>query len=147
MSQGGFRDSKWGPASRLGITVGYDRFLFKVDRTVNNEIELLGPPEKVSSYSALLGVSFMPFDKLPELRVNGKYGIGRGELIKRGKITRYKLFANEYELLSEKYSSSVVEIDAELRFGPVGLYVGGYSEHSQWYTIYGITLGAIFGIL
>ena len=147
LSRGGFGESTWGPSSRLGVTIGYDRFLLKVDRTVNNEIMFFEPPEKVSSYSALLGVSFQPFDHLPELRVNGKYGIGKGEMIKRGKVTRYNYFDTEYELLTEKYSSNLVEIDAELRFKAVGLYVGWFTEHSQWYTIYGITVGAIFGIL
>jgi hypothetical protein len=147
LSQGEFGESTWGPATRLGVTIGYDRFILKVDRTVNNEIEMFGPPEKISSYSALLGVSFQLFNHLPELRVNGKYGIGKGEMIKRGKVTRYNFFATEYELLTEKYSSTLVEIDGELRFGPVGLSVGWFTEHSQWYTIYGFTVGAIFGIL
>jgi hypothetical protein len=147
LSHGEFGESTWGPASRLGVTIGYGHLLLKVDRTVNNEIEMFGPPEKISSYSALLGVSFKPFNHLPELRVNGKYGIGKGEMIKRGKVTRYNFFDMEYELLSEKYSSVLVEIDAELRFKAVGLYVGWFTEHSQWYTINGITVGAIFGIL
>ena len=145
LSRGGYQESQGGTVARLGVSVSYYHLLFKVDRTRNNEFALIEPPEKITSYSYLVGISIQPFRNLPELLINGKYGIGKGELIKRGKIIVYKLLDNEYDFISEKYSTNIVELDLELRFQYFGMYLGGFSEFNQGFNVYGITLGALFG--
>jgi hypothetical protein len=61
-------------------------------------------------------------------------------------IITYKLFDDEYELTTEKYSTKMFEIDLELRFKNVGLYIGVFSESFQRTNIYGATFGGIFGL-
>jgi hypothetical protein len=146
LSVGGYQQAKGGTLARLGVSVGYYHLLLKFDRTVNNEFTTLIPPEKASSYSFLMGLSVQPFKKRSEIIINGKIGVGKGESIKRGKIITYKLFDDEYELTTEKYSTKMFEIDLELRFKNVGLYIGVFSESFQRTNIYGAAFGGIFGL-
>lgn len=146
LSGGGYQTAKRGTVGRFGLTVGYHHFLIKIDRTVNNEFTILNPPEKVSSYSLLVGMSIPPFHNREEIIVNVKMGVGKGESIKRGRIIAYHLFGEEYELLTNKYSTTVIEIDLEFRFKYVGLYFGGFSETLPKTIVYGGTVGATIGV-
>jgi hypothetical protein len=73
-------------------------------------------------------------------------GAGKGESIKRGEIINYKLFDDEYELITQKYSTKIIEIDLELRFKNVGLCIGGFSESFPDRIVYGGTFGAMIGL-
>jgi hypothetical protein len=145
ISKGGYQESKGGPATRLGISANMFHLLFKFDRTINNEISLFKPPEKITSYSTMLGVTFQPFPKVPEMILTGKFGIGNGERIKRGNVVTSRFFDDDYEFISEKYSTRIVEFDVEFRFQFFGIYMGGFSEFNDRFTVYGATFGAIVG--
>ncbi|MFA5835233.1 MAG: hypothetical protein WDA22_17270 [Bacteroidota bacterium] len=145
LSQGGFQDHDGGTVARLGVSLSMYYLHIKIDRTINNEPSIFEPPEKITSYSGLIGVSTQPFRNLPELFVVGKYGIGNGEKIKRGKIIFYRPFDDDYEIISEKYTTNILELDLELRFQYFGMYLGGFFEFNRRFDIYGVTVGAIFG--
>lgn len=146
LSRGGYQTPNAGTLARLGVSASYYHLIFKFDRTVNNEIPLLDPPEKITSYSYLAGIAIQPFPKRPDVILNGKYGFGKGERIKRGKVIFYRSIGdNDHEFISEKYSTKIIEIDVELRFQIFGMYLGGFYEFDDGFSMRGVTVGVIFG--
>lgn len=146
LSKVNYSDSEGGILALFGVTVKYDHWLLHYDRSINNEIELFKPEEKITSHAIFLGYSLQPFVSVPEIFLNGKFGIGTVENLSRGKIVSYALFNDQYEMKSEQSNSRIIEIDAELRIAKyVGFYWGILCNFNQLRNIYGTNVGIIVG--
>ena len=125
----------------MGLAVNYKNWVVKVDRSINNPL-MEPPPEKINANSILFGYSFQPFQSVSEIYIIPKFGIGKVENMKRGKLINYSLTSYGFESILENGNSVAAEIDIELKLTRyIGFYLSSFANFNNIRNIYGFNSG------
>ncbi len=119
-SKTAFTSANGGIAINLAITGGYDNWLVKYARRLNNESALIAPQEKINANSFLIGRSFILHQSINdtndvtlEWNLTGYIGYSSIENQKRGKVLHSDRYTTTYEHIVEHGNGVPIELELQ----------------------------------